>query len=143
MGKKKREIKKVVLDTNILVSALLLKGELSKIVDLWEKGKIIPVISMETFEELKNVLEYPKSSLTEDEKRIIIEEEVLPFFEVVDVIDKITGICRDPDDDKFLSCALSASADFIIVSGDEDLCSLKKYKSIKIIKASDLLKIFK
>lgn len=141
MGKKKREIKKVVLDTNILISALILKGEVPKIVDLWEKGKIIPVISMETFEELKNVLAYPKFSLTEDEKRVIIEEKVLPFFEVVDVINKITGVCRDPDDDKFLSCALSASADFI-VSGDEDLCSIKRYKSIKIIKASELLKIF-
>src|SRR3972149_6760811 len=46
-----KEIKKIVLDTNILISALLFKGELSKIVDLWEKGKIIPVISKETFEE--------------------------------------------------------------------------------------------
>ncbi len=141
MGKKEKTIKKVVLDTNILVSALLFRGELSRVVDLWKKGKIIPVVSRETFWEFRNVLEYPKFSLTKGEIKKIIEEEVLPFFEVVEVTNKIIGICKDPDDDKFLSCAVSASADFI-VSGDKDLCNLGKHKSVRIIKASDFLKKF-
>jgi putative PIN family toxin of toxin-antitoxin system len=140
MGKKKK-VKKIVLDTNILVSALLFKGELSKIVDLWEKGKIIPVISKETFEEFKKVLAYPKFSLTEKEVKSIIEENVLPFFEVVDITAKVSSVCRDPDDEKFLSCAIAASADFI-VSGDKDLSDLSRYKSIKIIKVSDFIKMF-
>ncbi len=140
MGKKKK-VKKIVLDTNILVSALLFKGELSKIVDLWEKGEIIPVISKETFEEFKKVLAYPKFSLTEKEVKSIIEENVLPFFDVVDITTKVSGVCRDPDDEKFLSCAIAASADFI-VSGDKDLCDLSKYKSVQIINALDFLKIF-
>jgi putative PIN family toxin of toxin-antitoxin system len=142
VGKKEKEIKRVVLDTNILVSALLFKGDLSRIVDLWEKGSIIPVVSRETFEEFKNVLSYDKFSLTEDEIKIIIEDEVLPFFEIVDITHEIKGVCRDPDDDKFLSCAVSASADFI-VSGDKDLCDLARYKSVKIIMPAELLRIFK
>ena len=142
MGKKKKKkIKKVVLDTNILVSALLFKGELSRIVDLWKKGKVIPVIYRETFDEFRDVLGYPKFSLSEKEIKTIIEEEVLPFFEIVEITDKVNGVCRDPDDDKFLSCAVSASADFI-VSGDKDLCNLSKYKSVRIINASDFLKMF-
>ena len=48
---------------------------------------------------------------------------------------------RDSDDDKFIACAVSASADFI-VSGDKDLLDVGKYKSVKIISASEFLKMF-
>lgn len=140
MGKKKSQIR-VVLDTNILVSALLFNGELSRIVRLWKIGKIVPVISRETFEELKAVLSYPKFRLTEEEIKIIVEEEILPYFEVAEPIRKIKGTCRDPEDDKFIECALSGAAEFI-VSGDKDLCDLGKYKKIPIIKGSDLLRMF-
>jgi putative PIN family toxin of toxin-antitoxin system len=140
MGKKKKIIK-VVFDTNVLVSALLFRGELSKIVDLWVKGRIVPVISRDTFEEFKKVLFYPKFSLTEKEVKIIIEENILPFFEVADITADVKGLCRDPDDDKFLSCAVSAGADFI-VSGDNDLYDLRKYKSVKIIHPQDFFNYF-
>jgi putative PIN family toxin of toxin-antitoxin system len=63
MGKKKEGVT-VVLDTNVLVSALLFRKETSRIVDLW-KEKIIPVFSKETFDEFKMVLGYPKFSLSE------------------------------------------------------------------------------
>lgn len=141
MGKKEKAIRKVVLDTNIMVSALLFKGDLAGIVDLWKNGRIIPVLSRETFAEFKAVLEYPKFSLRVQEIQLIIEEEVLPYFEIVEIIDKIKSICRDPDDDKFIACALSASADFI-VTGDKDLLDLDKNKSVRIINASMLLKMF-
>jgi len=139
MGKKQEKVKRVVLDTNVLVSALLFRGELSKIVGLWQKGKIIPLISKETFSELRTVLGYPKFSLTQEERDYIIENEILPYFEIVQVVKEVKGVCRDPEDDKFISCAISASADYI-VSGDKDLFDLKQYKSAKIIKASDFLK---
>lgn len=139
MGKKKKIIR-VVLDTNILVSALLFGGDLSKIIDLWLKGKIIPLITPETFEEFQKVLAYPKFSLTEEEIKMVIKEHVLPFFEVVEPEESITGICNDPDDDKFLTCALSGRAEFII-SGDKELCNLKKYKGVKIITAREFLRM--
>lgn len=140
MGKKEKTLK-VVLDTNVLVSALLFKGGLSKLVDLWKKGNIIPVVSRETFREFRTVLGYPKFSLTGQEIKMLIEEEVLPFFEIIEIADKIRGVCRDPDDDKFLACAVSASADFI-VSGDRDLLDMDKYKSVRIISASEFLSRF-
>lgn len=138
---KKKKIKKIVLDTNVLVSALLFRGRLSKLSNLWEAGRIIPVISRETFEEFKKVLSYPKFSLTENEIKIIIKKNILPFFEVVDIAVDVKGVCRDPDDNKFISCAISANADFII-SGDKDLYDLKKYRTVKIINARDFLKKF-
>jgi putative PIN family toxin of toxin-antitoxin system len=140
MGKKKGKIK-VVLDTNVLVSALLFKKETSKIGDLWKSRKIIPVVSVETFDEFRKVLEYPRFALSNDEIHVIIYKEVLPFFEVVETIRDVKGVCKDPDDDKFLSCALSAKAKFI-VSGDKDLQRLQNYKSLIIINPSDLLNIF-
>jgi predicted nucleic acid-binding protein len=48
-------------------------------------------------------------------------------------------VCRDPGDDKFISCALSASAD-CIVTGDKGFCDLKQYKTVKIMNPSDFLK---
>ena len=141
MDKKEKTAIKVVLDTNILVSALLLRGDLSKMVNLWKNGSIVPLFSKETFGEFKAVLEYPKFSLTEQEIQLVIEEEVLPYFEIVEIIDEIKGICRDQDDDKFITCALSASADYI-VTGDKDLLDIVKYKSVKIISASILFKMF-
>jgi len=141
VGKKEKQVKRVVLDTNVLISALLFRGGLSKIVGLWQKGKIIPVISKETFSELVTVLEYPKFSLTQEETDSIIKCEILPYFEIVEVVKDVEGICRDPEDDKFISCAISGSADYI-VSGDKDLFDLKQHKSIKIIKASDFIKMY-
>ncbi len=140
MGKKEKTVRKVVLDTNVLISSVLFKGELAGIVDLWKGGKIVPVVSRETFDEFRKVLEYPKFRLAKGEIKTIMEEEVLPFFEIVEISAEVSGVCRDPDDDKFISCALAASADFI-VSGDKDLCDITKYKSVKIVRASDLLTI--
>jgi len=139
MGEKKKL--KVVLDTNVLVSALLFKGELSKIVDLWERGRIIPLISKETFDEFKKVIAYPKFSLTGDEIKTIIEENVLPFFEVVEANEVIKDVCKDRDDNKFLSCAVSAGADYI-VTGDREFCELGKFRTVKIITPLKFLKMF-
>ena len=141
MGKKSKKIIRVVVDTNVLISALLFKGELSRIVGLWREGKIIPIISRETFDELRTVLEYPKFSLSRAEIKSLIENEILPFFEVVNVTKHVKGLCRDPEDDKFISCAISANAD-CIVTGDKDLFDLKEYQSIRIIHASDFIKMF-
>jgi putative PIN family toxin of toxin-antitoxin system len=139
MGKKEKAVK-VVLDTNILVSALLFKGSLSVLVGLWKSGRIIPMLSKATFEEFRTVLSYPKFKLAANEIKTIVEREVLPFFEIVEATEEVRGACKDPDDDKFISCALSASADFVI-SGDKDLCEVGRHKSVKIIKAADFIRM--
>ena len=141
MGKKEKTVKRLVLDANVLISSILFKGELACIVDLWKEGKIRPVVSKETFDEFRTVLGYPKFRLTKGEIQAIIEEEVLPFFDVVEVASEVGRVCRDPADDKFIACALSASAKFI-VSGDNDLCDVGTYRTIKIIRAADLMKMF-
>lgn len=141
MGAKKEEVARVVLDMNILVSALLFQGALARLVGLWKHGAVVPLISEATFREFRTVLAYPKFRLTRGEIQTLIEDEILPFFEVVDVSEPVSGLCRDPEDDKFLACGMAGSADYI-VSVDKDLCDIGKYRSIRVITASAFLEMF-
>ena len=141
MGKKKKEVIRVVLDTNVLISALLFTGEVSRLVELWQNRKIIPVISRETFAELRDVLQYPKFNLTGPEIIDIIESEILPYFDVIDVVREIQKVCRDPQDDKFIACAISAGVDYL-VTGDRDLADMKRYKNIRIVTVGEFLTLF-
>jgi len=139
MGAKAEKCLKVILHTNVLVSALLFRGELSALVPNWKDGAFTPVFSKETFAEFKSVLAYPKFKLTQDEIDRIIQEEVLPYFEVVDFTHPVFGVCKDRHDDKFLSCAVSARAD-MLVSGDRAWYQLKKFKSVKIVSTAAFLR---
>ena len=133
---------RVVLDTNVLVSAILLKGRLSRFQELWKSGTLSPVLSKETFQEFKMVLSYLKFSLSADEIKAVIEDEILPYFEVIDIKEKIDGVCRDPSDDMFLAVAVNAQAPYV-VTGDKDLLALRKYKSIDIVSPQEYLALLK
>jgi putative PIN family toxin of toxin-antitoxin system len=141
MGKKKKEVTRVVLDTNVLTSALLFRGEVSRVVQLWQNRKIIPVISRETFAELRDVLQYPKFNLTGPEILGTIESEILPYFDVIDLVQEIQNVCRDAEDDKFLACAISAGVDYL-VTGDRDLAHMKRFKNIRILTVGEFLTLF-
>lgn len=133
-------MKRVILDTNVLVSALLFKGRLARLVELWKTGAVVPVISKETFTELRQVLHYPKFALNADEIRAIIEDEIIPFFDVVDIKEGVDGVCRDPYDDMFLAAAVNAKAAWI-VTGDRDLLDVGRYGDVEIVTAQDFLEL--
>jgi putative PIN family toxin of toxin-antitoxin system len=137
MGKKVAPIR-VVIDTNVLVSGLLFGGQPGKLRDLWVSGQLVPLVSKETFEELSKVLTYPKFRLSPAEIKLIIEEELLPYAQVVGVTGDATGTCRDSDDDKFLSVAVSGRASYL-VTGDQDLLVLQAFGNTQIVTVSDFL----
>ena len=138
MGKKKL---RVVLDTNVLVSALLFGGNLQEIYKAWKEGKLILIFTEETLEELTKVLHYPKFELSEEEINYLLYIEVLPYSEIVEKRYKLPeDVCSDKDDIKFLECALSGKANYI-VSGDKDLLSVKEFKGIRILSPSDFKKL--
>ena len=118
---------RAVLDTNVIISALLFRGETARLHLLWKKRAFVPVASKEVVEEYLRVLAYPKFKLTEREIKDIIRTELLPYIEPVPVTGEPDVVCEDLDDLKFLACTEAAKAD-CIVSGDEHLLSLKKYK---------------
>jgi putative PIN family toxin of toxin-antitoxin system len=121
----------VVLDTNVLISALLFTGAPSGLVPLWQNGVITVLLSRAILDEYLRVLTYPRFHLTEEEIRALVEDELLPYFEVVNPKKRQRVIRRDPSDDKFLECAVAGRAD-VIVSGDSDLLELGNYQRIRI-----------
>ena len=117
------KVRKVVIDTNIVVSGLLFGGVTGEIVDLWKKRKISPLCSGEIVEKYLRVLAYPKFSLTESEIDFLLSQEILPWFTVVQVGRGKAYVKADPSDDKFIWCALAGKAEGII-TGDEHLLGL-------------------
>jgi predicted nucleic acid-binding protein len=88
------------------------------------------------------VLAYPKFKLTNIEIRGLIEEELLPFIETVNVPPLIAPKIRDPDDAKFITCAATAGVRWL-VSGDNDLLSLHRVKSVEILSVTAFLQHLK
>jgi putative PIN family toxin of toxin-antitoxin system len=129
---------RVVLDTNTLVSALLFRGTASRLIPLWQSGRVTPLISGPILEEYLRVLAYPRFRLTDQEVRILIEEEVLPFVETVRPTRRLLVPCRDPEDAKFLECAVAGRARYV-VTGDQDLGVLGSYRRIPILTVGEFL----
>ena len=125
-------MKKVVLDTNVVISALLFGGETVRLVSLWQTGAFSWLASAAIIQEYARVLAYPKFKLTEAEIRELLNEDILPFVTAVRVGKVPRVIRQDPSDDEFLACALTGKAD-AIVSGDHHLLELKRYREIPIL----------
>jgi putative PIN family toxin of toxin-antitoxin system len=122
---------RVVLDTNVLVSALLFTGITSEIVPLWKEGGVTLLLSRDILEEYLRVLGYPKFQLSEADIKGLIEEELLPFVQVIKPRKRLSVVKRDPSDNKFFECALAGKAK-VIISGDKDLLSIGRYRGIGI-----------
>ena len=124
---------RIVLDTNILLSALLFHaGSLSWFRSAWQSEVICPLASHDTIAELIRVLNYPKFRLTDDEREDLLSD-YLPWCETVTVPTQIViPDCRDPFDRQFLKLALTARAD-ALVTGDQDLLVLADEFSISIL----------
>ena len=134
---------KLVLDTNTIVSAFFWEGNEAKLFRKIEQGKVRLYITEDILKEIEEVIKRPKfdevmrkAHLTSD--RIIQKIVSLSYLIIAPKIS--VKVCRDEKDNKFLECAESAKADYI-VSGDVDLLSLKKYKAIPIIRTSSALQI--
>lgn len=125
---------RVVLDTNVLVSALLFRGgRLAWLREAWQRGRIVPLAARETVEELLRVLEYPKFRLTMEDRQELLAD-FLPFAEIVAPPKKPARlpVCRDPDDVMFLQAAVAGNAD-ALVTGDSDLLALSGQTGLAIL----------
>ncbi|MFQ5932590.1 MAG: putative toxin-antitoxin system toxin component, PIN family [Nitrospiraceae bacterium] len=132
---------RVVLDTNVLISALLFTGIASELVPLWQKGTITVLLSREILEEYLRVLAYPKFQLSQGEIKGLIEEELLPFVQVIKPGTRVNVVKRDPSDNKFLECAVGGKADTVI-SGDKELLAIRHYRGVRVRSPSRFLAVF-
>jgi len=133
---------RAVLDTNVLLSALLFGGRLEGLHRAWRAGRLRLVLSRETVDELLRVMAYPKFRLTRAEISFLFETELLPFAEVVDLPGPKgkRGWSRDPEDDKFIRCAKAGKCAWL-VSGDDDLLSLKRVGKLAILSPAGFLAV--
>ena len=124
---------RIVLDTNVLVSALLFRGgSLGWLIDAWQSESVSPLASKATVAELLRVLGYRKFRLAAADRETLLEE-YLPWCETVTVPAAVeVPDCRDPGDRIFLELAAAAGAD-ALVTGDEDLLALRAEFTIPIL----------
>jgi len=123
---------KVVLDTNVFVSGIFFSGPPYQILQAWQDEKFQLIVSPEILEEYRRVGD-------------VLEEEhpgisLAPWIELVIQQASIFStpplpqpVCDDPDDDKFLACAL-ASKSKMIISGDKHLLNVSGYQGIEVLK---------
>jgi uncharacterized protein len=135
-----KKIKRVVIDTNVLVSALLFDGTPGELILLWKKKSIDPVCSKDIIDEYLRVLAYPKFSLTDIEIDYLLTVEILPWFHPVIVPTGKPYIKNDFQDDIFIWCALEAKADAVI-SGDSHLLNMKN-SPVPVLTVMDFLEKF-
>ena len=135
------ECPRVVIDTNILISALVFGGNISKLRFAWQSGSFTPLVSKVTTTELIRVLAYPKFGLTPAEREDVLSDYLL-FCETVAMPDilPVTPECRDQFDVPFLVLALVGEADYL-VTGDRDLLVLKDDFSCQIVTADNFFGI--
>ncbi len=130
---------KFVLDTNVLVSALIsTRGNPALLLDKAGESYTL-FISKDILKESEAVISRDKFDFTDEEINTIIEA-VVSFSEVVNPAIKLDVIKSDPDDNKILECAVACGAS-CIVSGDRHLLELKEYSGIKIITPKTALEL--
>jgi putative PIN family toxin of toxin-antitoxin system len=131
---------KVVLDTNILVSAFIkYGGNESKILEKAITKEITLLTSEDILDEFLKVIRRPKFGYTSKQTTAMMIL-LLKIAKLTTPTQKITEIKEDPTDNKILECATAAKADYII-TGDKHLLNLKKYDGIQILTSTEYLKI--
>jgi uncharacterized protein len=130
---------RIVLDTNVIVSALVFGGVPRGVLELAEAGECQFFYSEAIQTEVRRVLsekfEWPQAIL----------REALPVLwsmgELVVPRMTLDAVPDDPDDNRILECAVEAHAQ-VVVSGDHHLLALQKYKSIRIVTPRQFIELF-
>ncbi|MFH1091494.1 MAG: putative toxin-antitoxin system toxin component, PIN family [Pseudomonadota bacterium] len=120
-----------MLDTNVLMSGLFFSGKPFEILKAWRDGRVQIVLSSEIFDEYQRV-----AKILEARHPMVAAE---PFLSLIAVSSEFiqapslpVQVCDDPDDDKFLACALAGKAK-VIVTGDKHLLKMSGYRKISIV----------
>ncbi|HLB70977.1 MAG TPA: putative toxin-antitoxin system toxin component, PIN family [Candidatus Methanoperedens sp.] len=132
---------KFVLDTNVLVSALISTGGNPALLLDKAGERYTLFISKDILIEFESVISRDTFGFTDEEINTIIEA-IISLSEAVNPEIKLDVIKSDPDDNTILECAVACGASYI-VSGDRHLLDLKEYGGIKIITPKDALDLLK
>lgn len=135
------EAGRLVLDTNVLISAMLQsKGPPRAVLERVRGAGGVLLFCDETFEEVRTRIMRPKfERYVPAELREAFVRDLLPVSDWVSITGMAMG-CRDPDDDKFLELALAGQGD-AIVTGDGDLLALHPFQDVPILRPTTFLEM--
>jgi len=122
---------KVVIDTNVFVSGIFFSGPPYRILKAWQDDRIQIAVTEEILEEYRRVIEtlsvqFEHVDIDYILELLLIEAELVPSYSFND------PVCEDPDDDKFLACAIAAKSKYII-SGDKHLLKIGCFLNTTIV----------
>jgi uncharacterized protein len=131
---------RAIFDTNVLIAAFIAEGVCSKILRRGRSRQFSLLTCSFIIQEFQRILRRKFGATRKEIQKatLLIREAVQTE---VQSSEEIHGICRDPDDDQILACAVAAEADYL-VTGDEDLLVLKEFRKIRIIKPKNFELLF-
>ena len=128
---------RVVVDTNVYISAIFWGGKPRHVIDLGRDGEIQIFTSEDIEQEILDKLMTKFGMNSDDAGRVMADFST--FTKLIRVSRRIHVVKDDPDDDKFIECAVECNAEFII-SGDKHLLNMRKYEGIDIMNVATFLK---
>ncbi len=131
---------RLVIDTNILISALLVGSSLpAHLIVLWREGRFDLLTSAEQLDELMRVTRYPK--IRERLAPALAGRLINEIRDLAVLLTKLPVVTASPDpyDNYLLAMAASGSADFLVTGDKRDLLALRLFEGTKIITVRDLL----
>ena len=132
---------RIVLDTNVLISAVLFGGPPRDVLELVISGAVDCSLSLSILDETREVLRRPKFGFSPEQSLQLLEE----LHAVCDVINptvRVQAVASDPTDNMILECALESNAN-VVISGDHHLLNLVVFRGIHIFAPSDYLQTIK
>lgn len=127
---------RIVIDTNVIASAVFFGGRPAELVRLVLNKEQSAVATQEILEEYQETIDYLTEKYPERKRRF----SALGLFATMEIIEAKSeiNVCRDPDDNKFLSCAIDGKCCYV-VSGDKDLLSLQECQGVQIVTVAQFL----
>lgn len=131
----------VVIDTSVWVSGVFFRGKPCRILAAWRDERFAVVYTPETLAEIEAKLIEKNAQFGGDPADVEgWLEYIKTYARLVPASDTVAGVCRDPDDDKFLDAAISGGAD-VLVSSDKDLQVLEAFQGVKILSPAGFLSL--
>ena len=127
---------RIVVDTNVIASAIFFGGKPYQLLHYIMEVRVDVVASKEIVDEYEEIVLRLKQKYPRIDTRIPLQE-LLSKFEIIRVSSDIQA-SRDPDDNKFISCAIDGKC-LYIVSGDDDLLSVGNYGDVEILTVAEFL----
>lgn len=132
---------RAVIDTNLVVSYLLTQSEtLSRLIDHWQRGRFVYLVSPAMLRELRQVVYRPRLRQYMQVDPVVLLEVIEADTEMVPGALTLSGICRDPKDEPFIACAVEGNAAYL-VTGDLDLLEMRAFQGVTMIRAADFVRL--